>query len=1677
MSKIHPGKIHGGFHISRKEQIKKFLRSALICMLCICLVGCNNILGDGEITIVTAPPVVTPQVNSYDEYGSGEVSRFDIPGVDAFYLLPGIENYPDHMQDFICMDYTNNGYFIYYYCAPSYITEEEISALKDGAIHTAPENPELETESEAEQPINSKIDAMIVMAYKPTTREYKVLDAQAYENNKISPKESEGEDKPKAAASTGVEFYKSPDYEFNMLSHCYGCKVSGSTNYFIFDQRGGSHLYNEKMEEIAYANLGGLLDYKIEELERNIKENYDDDDDISEVISDLDGNKSDKSDMQDAISELSDATKKDYSTGNTKVKDIDLHYLIKSAVMDGTGKIFFSMMIYTGESPWASELLLNRVCCVTNIILDNTSVNVISDNKNYENQAKFYVQRANDGYTMQDIRNGNVGSKDRSGASIDYHDYIDKFPPFYLDKYGENFFVFGSNDYLSFSDFLLNKIFRFYIYTYWHKSSVSIDDPDFIYYFMGYILSRYNKQIKKTPADKRVAMVQDDLDDLGFLPKLYSDFDEAKKIHRSDYPDNPNADIFQSLYFINVYTDDGIYGGDTYKMPKIYPILHEGGATDGLQKVYYAPYEYNSELPVYYEVYDYTQNQEKADEIVNAAMDKICFKQNIILVAPDSFKYVFSEYAKSHSDSESMYADLRTSNPNLKLQPETITQLNDMGITEEILYHAILGEVPVEGTGRTIKSEKKTIKAGSFPISYKLVFPEGSYLSSADLDTVEGTSTTSMYEGVLLFYDIAQADSGAKSIYTSGIRYDREAGLVFEDSGVEGSAIDTGTLEIYDPLAKAKIATLMLITQAGVKFYFPIVDISGTTNENISLKSIAYSADEAHCCFIENDKLLSSTGFTPYTEASSQAAVNNRLTDTESLTEKYLDNKNSVNVSQLDLTLSLNSSRAGTIQSANSFTQISDTELLISAYDTGVSLLRFLNTEDNSYEVLHLQDGSYYQSFLDSRTNIYKVLGFDTQNFVYGSMDLARAKVYDFNFEYQKNAILENALVQKMDQMAIDYIRRLHRTRTTIEEDENGNAASLVNEVVILPFEDDSSEEAEAERKLFEADETTAKAELNKIATNSGLASMELVDEYLIKLRKKVEDQQHALEEIFILTKANKLGSVLDTDPYWVGLQERLQYTSDMGDFKDILAEIVTEPSMIRLLGKSNTTDEETYIKFRETLNYKDEKARRNQALASVNLPAEELDTLTENKKTVKDYEEQYRELDRGKEKEVDPLQEKLNTDGIMADPNSKGSEPDRMKIRQLIIEDIENYYFEANPLEPEKVYAPDGSYVTMVTKEREDAAWEEYLNDLLTRINPDNLSSARDLAVEKFAELTYLASQTLENGVPTGKTLTVSSETQEKMRSEIADNIADCEDIADVEALFFGTQIKNLGNPYGRYYDSFTEWENNSASLSTSERAKLMRSSEWYQKLKVLLLHSKEMINLLTARNQTWEEYIQAVYTGKTGRVLRDDQTGETAGGHTTAASTYAQLVEFLCEGQDVDLDKKKEMVEDLLIGLETISGAETVEEAVMIERMTLPAYEHYMAEYEEFNKRTFDQEYSDQQSKDQTSSDPVTVVSSYEGSIRRKELLKQNFYIQTIGTMKESELVQAYLKESNQTWEGYMAGLPSLARNENITDPAASANKIYETFTPFEPIDEKLRPKASDGTEERPTAYPDEG
>ena len=1635
--------------------IKRILAFALCISLVFTMSGCKSILGDGEVNVVTAPPLVTPKVIAYDKYTAGTASKYDIGGTDAFYLLPGIENEPDSIQDFSCLDYTKDGYFLYYYCAPAYISAQQV------ADYALEENKEGEASTDPQTLDKSGgvlCDAFIFMAYNPDTRHYKIIDAQGFSKETANSQTG-------GNANTGLDFYASTKHDFFTLSHAFGCRMNGTSDYFIFDQNGIVKIYNEALQVVSTRDIGDAIIEKVKDIERNTIANTEAGTNISELESDLDdpGDDEENMDMDEALDELSEATGETFDTGEGKVDDLTLNCLIKSATSDSTGQIYLSMMVYSGESPWASEVLYDRVCSVTSVDLAGGFTNFVSINENYEKQVALYKAYAaagsnkgqTQGVTMKQIREGFEGTAVLDNGEIFKGSAPDSFTPFFSDRAGSAVMILGLP-----------------IFT--HKGLDDVFTEEQLRRIIsGDLGNTMMREVSKmmSPQERLKFMRDTYKKAFNMLPGI-GDFNYRRGIHDSDFPDKDHEWVEQIL----AVGDMGFNSKNTgaYRTPRSFPVLYLNAKEgDKVPFVYYEPYTYNSRISVYTEESMYIRDEEAALALRERYKKYLRVMDRLDEVADEIEKY-YSENGTMEGVVYSLSERERPDDP-LIFSGSYGFMIQD-GVSENDFGFAFLGRVRTDDRSKYVENPNLTIPENTFPTSYRLVFPKGAYFQSADMDTAEGSATSSVPDGVLLFSDTAKQDKEGHLSYTSNMFYRQMDKLVLEAREVPGSAIDTGVLPYEVGDTGSSVSILMLITDAGVKFFWPEVVWGGLDNRGGRIIDVSYSNKgdtnmmTAGALFIKNEDLLSSTGFTPYTESATQEALSKRNDDT--LPEERYKDGNSVQTTQKDMTLNLNSSRVGTLQSASSFTAMSNKEILMSAYDSGLSLLRLdFYGNENIHEVIHLQDGSYYQSFPSSKKGCYKVIGFDTTDYMYGTKDLVRAKVYDFDFDKGRDEIYASAIRDMIDQMAIDYVRRQYRTRVEIEEDDNGKPTGN-SKVVTVPFEDDHSKEAESERRLFESDETTAKNELIKIEQAKGAASSEEAALYLMKIREKVDKQKEAMKEIFAITGATKLPSagtvgtslINDSDVYWVGLKERLQYTTEMGSLKEILAEIATAEE---LLSHMSAEDAATYRSLREVLNYKEEDEKKNKALEKVDLDAASLDQLIKNKKSASDYEEEYGSLNTDPDQKVtDPLEERINTDGVM-DDGSKNSKMSRQKARDLILEDVENTYFRIYPLAPEKVYSPDGSYRELVTKEREDEVWEEYLNDLLNRINPDNLSEKRSQNVEEFAALSYEWAR-MAKGDETGKDpLKVSDGVKEKMRKEIMEGIDSCETIADMEALFFGTQIRNLGNPYGAFLDQYNSWAEKQFTTD-AEKAKEMRAAEWYIKLKGIIDNDDKAKAFLWGKNRTWEDYLSSIMTNKTGTVLRDERTGESAGAVTTAASVFAQLVEFMCiNAGNVDQETKIDMVEDLLIGMLSISGSNTSEEAVLVERMTLPSFRQYKSEYDRFNSKVFDDNISSGDTDDQ---DAPSITFSSGAALRRSAMLEEDFYKKVIVSMKEDPLVIAYLKENEQTWDQYMASLPVLAQNSNITDPAASARRVYETFEPFTYVDESNRPGPSDGSEERP-------
>ena len=1523
------------------NRIKKAYRrgaALLAALLCFnTLAGCG-ILGDGEINIVTAPPIVEQEVVALNTY-VGAKERFDIGGTEAFYLLPGIENHPDYLQDFMCLDYTTDGNFIYYYCGPSYISKEEVAKYK-GTTGTAPDKDRYE--SFDRENVTPSCDAYILMSYNPETGAYKVFDAQGYEHITADKKK------------TGMEFYKSEDFGFYTLSHAYGCKISGTDHYFIFDQNSGANIYDKDGKCLASTLLGEILSVKVGEVAANIGAQNG-----SSSTSSLpsDASDEDKKDMEDAMEEISNLSGRSYSSGTSKASDIQLNCLVKSAVMDGSEIIYLTVMLYTGDSPWVSDVMYNRVISIYSLDLSSGYINFISENQNYEAQKLLYKKYGADigpvnGVGMNDLKwlSLSIIKNASSVSGVNENALVapDDFTPFSSDN--EKFeAIIGGNCMITEQN-----------YNWWQVRPL-IEDLAIVLtggegkYFK--FIPDFANIINRFFANHNWAEYALKLKEIGLLP-VVGNFSWATKRNETTFRDKEGKTdrLLQVLEVIHVTDEFSTFQSEDKNLRvSIVNLFPSPYSNESFGDVYAVPYEYNEE-PWY--AYHWVQDQTKAERVLDDFINKYGNNQTLL-------------DAINKKDVDTLEKLVKTYNAIVTLKhPQTYM---DEIVDPEEITRALDMEV-------FVPDDSMTIPKGTIPKSYIIKFPKGATAQFAAMNNVEGSTTSSIREGVLLFSDMATANSDGTLTFKSRMTAIGEAGLArMMTPAVPGSAIDTGAYEVYDNSdnkiqsksnsKSRKVETgseiWLLITEAGVHF-FPVERASQNMNgRNVLVYRSKFSGD----MYAPNERLLSSAGFTLHTENELSHAAQNRPNQTGEDSEYSMDEEK--------LAQTLNSSRIGTIQSALSFTPLNDREILISAYDSGATILNVEDYEKEKYSVLRVKPGSYYQSFPDNDTGNYVIVGFDTEDYMYGSMDLARAKVYDFDYAAEKQEIFDKALKEYLDQLAIDYVRRQYRTR----ENEDGTR-------VIVEYSEDNSEEAVLEAGLFGTD-TDLSAAVSTLKTEvedpKEITHTQGIEDYLAAIREKVSIQQDAMKEILKLTGADKLGDKVKTDPYWVDLLSRIQNSSDLGNLKDMLCEIALNEDMLSTM---TSADAQTYRELRKVINYEQEHEDKLKAIENGN-------SNTESDKGDSN-------VDRGYNDNVDFLKDE-NMDKTM----------NRMEARALVLEDIEEMYFTKNPLPPEYYYGPEGKDDNpAISVEKEDAAWEEYLEDLHSRINPDNLALSRVQVLEDMAALSYVGTEGL------------SDDQKRAMRREITENIDTAESIMDVEELIFKQRMK-LG-PYIKYYDDYVEfkktaWEND------YERIEQTKSAGWYKDIKKDLLENEEVKKLLLKKNFTWEEYIQAVVMAVTNRQLKEDTTGDqtTLDSALNSATYYAKLVEFICEGAgEVSLETKAEMLEELLRGMQTVNGAQGAEEAIIVVRMMLPAYSGYKGEFEKYLKTDYD-----------TSAEKLD------------DYHRSSFYRALILSMQKSDAVQDYLKSSEMTWDNYMASLTGMAPDAG--DPETAAKKIYGLYT----------------------------
>ena len=262
--------------------------AALIMILCVSLIltGClASQIGDSTIgspmslseAAAGASFNRVPSLSRNESYGrvqTGEfreidfdTSRFQTEGLNAFYILPGLENVPDAMACFEVLDYNSNGEFVYFYITPAYISSEEIRAYKS----TEGTSPSLNGFTEVTgRRSDYKLDAEILMSYNPETGAYRVMEAKPFELEFDPAKEG----RPlyyesKVAVSEAV---KNEDKHIFCEQRGFVSKVAGAEEYFLMDENCIGTVYNAEGREVVSMTYADQISGQREKVEKEMGE-------------------------------------------------------------------------------------------------------------------------------------------------------------------------------------------------------------------------------------------------------------------------------------------------------------------------------------------------------------------------------------------------------------------------------------------------------------------------------------------------------------------------------------------------------------------------------------------------------------------------------------------------------------------------------------------------------------------------------------------------------------------------------------------------------------------------------------------------------------------------------------------------------------------------------------------------------------------------------------------------------------------------------------------------------------------------------------------------------------------------------------------------------------------------------------------------------------------------------------------------------------------------------------------------------------------------------------------------------------------------------------------------------------------------------------------------------------
>ena len=473
---------------------KRMLSLLLVLVMALPHTGCGSLLSKADPNAYDLKETVSKATVSKGRVGRKEkkvidysTDRFSIGGINAFYILPGLENIPDAMAEFQVIDYTPRGEFVYYYVTPCYMDPGGLEAYKDkdGSRGTVKDRTKVDVPEGRREDYD--YDAAVLMTYNPGTGEYRVLYAKAFQIDKQKEFDPATEGRPYYYLSN--EGSDTDPYRTFIQERILCCKVAGQDEYLLVEQ--GSltgTVFDVEGDVLKTVSFRATLNNEAGEKKNELIE-------LREEAEDEGEHKLDDDEFR-ALAEGEEEVQEDTVDPNT------MNVLITGAVMTERYESYLGVTYFLGGDLFkAVPAVISSTCMVYRQSLneEDGGVPYVSTNLNSEAQKEMWMSldgrffkdykelESADGYSMEGIKTGGYGEE-----------YKDSFTPF-MNVVGEDeaSFLVGMPYFLQIPGKVADrdyaeKLFEAYIYRYRTGGRYSYNMPVFVMRWLSSIYDNYS---------------------------------------------------------------------------------------------------------------------------------------------------------------------------------------------------------------------------------------------------------------------------------------------------------------------------------------------------------------------------------------------------------------------------------------------------------------------------------------------------------------------------------------------------------------------------------------------------------------------------------------------------------------------------------------------------------------------------------------------------------------------------------------------------------------------------------------------------------------------------------------------------------------------------------------------------------------------------------------------------------------------------------------------------------------------------------------------------------------------------------------------------------------------------------------------------------------------------------